>query len=291
MIRSINKNKISQFSPWFILGLFAILSSCATAVGRSGGWALDQSLSSRYITASSLLIIADVVLCIGALNESKYLPAKEKILISLNSCLFTIVIIGLIISMIWGWKSGEFMHSWKASGISYLKHFEAAPDSGLKLFSPRPAVIREMAAFLRDKKLSVFRVWKEINLSNYKEMQLPKEVFFGNIDTLEIIPSKENNYLEDIIIIAGWAMDPVTKTLPKGIFILCDGELLGRAFLNEPRPDISKALKNDDLINSGWEFVIRKNKINPGLHKIAARVIFQSPGNYYRDMVKEVTIK
>jgi len=287
-----NKESLYRLSPWFILGLFAFLSSCATAVGRSGGWTVDQALSSRYITASNLLIIANIVLTVSLLKEPLLTPVKEKILFAATSSLFIVIVIGIIPSMIWGWEMGRFTSSHKVPAIPYLKHFDAASDSMLKMLHPRPWIVREMAPFLREKRLSVFRELKEVDFNNCRELELPQGVFFGSIDSSQIIPSQAGEKQNDVVAIVGWAIDPGSKGLPKAVFIFCDGVPLGQAFLNSPRPDVAEALKDNRYTNSGWELVIRKNRITPGAHKIVARVVFAGTQfDSYKDLVRDVKIE
>jgi len=291
LIRQINKFQVCQFLPWFSVGLFSILSSAAISMGRvSDG--IRQSLVSRYITASSLLIIATIVLYISVLKGVRDILRTKKIFIVVNAVLFIVITIGFVMALIRGWKRGESAYLMKTNLLVYLHQFEYVSDDTLTAFSfsseIEPSELRKRMRFLKEKKLSVFRKEEDINLSDYKEAKLNKEYILGYIDKA-IIPSRQNTgTLCDVLNISGWAIDPINKKSPRAIFILMDGKILGRAFAGIPRHDIAHQFKNNDLLTSGWEFFGPAPQNITGLHKITARIIFWGKDNYYKDITKEV---
>ena len=84
--------------PWLALVLYAILSAAATGVGRLG-FGVNQALSSRYTTFSTLFIISGLLIAIfwvkNHLRNSKQLPTKLIVLISSISTLFLVLVLFL----------------------------------------------------------------------------------------------------------------------------------------------------------------------------------------------------
>ena len=293
LLRNISKERLYELMPWFILGLFSILSAASIAIGRVGR-GVGQSLSSRYVTIAALLIIADIILCLTVLKESRNNHLKRRIIVPLNVILFAGILIGLFTTIPLAWKLGADTYLERMKSVSYLNQFEYATDEALGLlFYPEPPfLLREGARFLKQKKLSIFRKHEEINLNNYQEITLPKEFPIGSIDKLEIVVvpvEGESAPPEQVLHISGWAIDPVAKKIPKAIFILCDNRLLGNAYSGTTRPGVAKAFQDDDLMTSGWEFFTPKKQVPSGTHKFTARILLMDRYNYV-DITKEVTI-
>jgi hypothetical protein len=288
-LKNISKDKLYELMPWIMLGLFAIVSSSSIAIGRVGRGA-GQAISARYVTITSLLIVANIVLCLSALKEY----SRLKLNIALNIFLYAIIIIGFVTTIPMAWGMGRQTYLERIKSVAYLKQFEYAPDNALALlFYPDPPfLVRDASRFLKEKNLSIFKSDTEFNLSAYREISPPKEFPVGIIDGLEIIsvPTGEPSLpLEQILHIGGWAIDPVTKKIPKAIFILCDNLVLGRAYSGSTRPEVARAFRDDGLIISGWEFFIPKKLVPSGTHKFTARILLNNGFNYV-DITTEITI-
>ena len=289
LLKRISKERMYELMPWIILGLFVIVSSTSIAVGRVGRGA-GQAISARYVTITSLLIISDIVLCLALLKEY----ARKDLIIGLNAVLYVLIIFGLFTTTKMAWGMGRQTYLERMKSVAYLKQFEYAPDNALALlFYPDPPyLVRDASRFLKEKKLSIFRKSEDFNLSAYREINPPKEFPIGIIDGMEIIsvptggPSLPS---EHIFHVWGWAIDPTAGKSPKAVFILCDNNILGRAYSGNTRHDVAKIFQNDNLITSGWDFFIPKKLIPSGAHKFTARILFLDSLNYI-DVSKEIII-
>lgn len=293
LVRSLSRERLRELVPWFVLGLFSIFSSASIAIGRVGR-GVGQSLSARYVTIASLLIISSIILCLTLLKESKNNYSKYKNMVVLNIVLFACILIGLFTTIPMAFEMGRQTYLERVKSVAYLNQFEYASDEALSLlFYPDPPfLLREGARFLKVKRLSIFRNFEEFNLSNYKEISPLKEFPIGFIDKLEVINvpvEGESAPSEQVLHIAGWAMDPVTRKIPRAIFILCDGRLLGRAYSGATRPAVAKAFQDDCLMTSGWDFFVPNKEVASGTHKFTARVLLTDRYNY-ADITKEITI-
>lgn len=292
LLKKIDKTYIHQYMPWFILGLFSIISSVAITMGRAE-FGIEQSIASRYITLSSLLIISTIVLFVNVIKATKniLLTKEERFLVPIVSIIFFIaIIIGFLTTSLWGWRCAKNVYLFRKKAAVYLQQFEFAPDNVLKIFlHPNPNLVREWASFLKAKRLNVFRKEYAIDLRGYQGIRIPDEVCVGFIDKVQVIPFNAPN--TSVLYIKGWAGDPVTKKPPKAVFVFCDGNFLGRASLGDPRPDVVHVMKNENLLTSGWEIFAPNILTAKGIHTFTARVILEMPPNSYTDITEKIKIE
>lgn len=285
-------NKLIDLMPWFILGLFSIISVVAISIGRFG-FGPGESVVSRYITIASFLIIANIVLYAVALENIGELQLRKKIRI-ISIMLFTVMAIGLFITMFKAWQRGRDIYLERSKAVVYLKQYQFAPNRVLSLFlHPNPDMVRDLGSFIKQKKMSVFRNEEEVNLNDYKQPITIEKEQIGAIDNVQAIPPQYSNGADEVLYISGWAIDPISQKIPKAVFIFWDGKPIGRAVLGNPRQDIRKVLNTDDFILAGWEaFLPMKGlKITGGSHMITARVLLNGPKNNYYDITKEIKIE
>jgi hypothetical protein len=137
------KTELRKLLPWFTLGLYSLLSACATGVGRLG-LGVDQALVSRYITISTLFIISTIVVTTMWINNyriRKGLPIKLFVTIAAVSIL---LIISYILSFSNGLGEIKFEKAEIENSKACIENEDAASDECLKTFFPNPDVLREV---------------------------------------------------------------------------------------------------------------------------------------------------
>ena len=69
----------------------------------------------------------------------------------------------------------------------------------------------------------------------------------GSIDSVRI--KKDGS-----LFISGWAIDKELGAAAKEVCIYYNGELMGKATLGLPRPDVQDHFGKPEYLNSGWEY-------------------------------------
>ncbi len=143
----------------FTLGslvLLSLLSSGAITFGRAG-YGLESALSSRYTTLTSLGVIGIYLLLSrqgqeqAAGSHSNWLGAKW-----LSYTLLPAILIGLVLTNLFGIKLGIIMYEAKLRMEYTLQPYELQSDSALATLYAYPSSVRIHATYLKDEQLNVF---------------------------------------------------------------------------------------------------------------------------------------
>jgi len=133
------RKELAAMLPWIALGAYAFIIACVTGMGRLG-LGLAQAASSKYTAASSMLILAVMVLfarwvaiCSG---KVKHTPRKAAILSSLLLALF---VYGYTASIVFA--NGKMKQKYKILNpcLNALKTFPDTPDEFLLKLGSNPS--------------------------------------------------------------------------------------------------------------------------------------------------------
>ena len=269
--------------PWFFLAVFAILKACMTAAGRLYGHRVKQALSSRYIPYSSLFwvsLVVVVALAIAHYVSRPTVPRARK--------LATVAVTGLLIllgavsygkSWTRGMVSIRKIHARHLRGGECLLYYERAPDECLRLIRRNAGAenARRLARLMEKLAVGPFapseREW--FSPLYVRAARLESEAV-GQIDQVAAkgTPATKFQHQDDIILF-GWARDPVTRGRAAAVLIVVDGKLVGRAKTGVRRPDVAKALSQNELLHSGWIFRLNSSMVGPGSLLVEAYAVLQ----------------
>jgi hypothetical protein len=148
--------KLPANALWVTLLFFSVASSGACLFGRSA-LGIDQALSSRYVTLTSLAVIGLYVMVAGMLlDRSVAGNNKSPLLWTGYGMLLGVIILGLLVGYIGGIYFGASTHADFVSMKSTLQHYGTATDQELSRLYPFPSKVRLDAAILEKYRLNVF---------------------------------------------------------------------------------------------------------------------------------------
>ncbi|UFJ42545.1 hypothetical protein LOK74_08665 [Brevibacillus humidisoli] len=82
----------------------------------------------------------------------------------------------------------------------------------------------------------------------------------------------------------GWARNPFNATVSSEVILTADAEnvLIGHCVANKERKDVANVFRDKRMSRSGWEIVLDKTVLQPGLHTIKAYMYFRNQKKAYK---------
>jgi hypothetical protein len=260
--------------PWLFLGAYAVLSAAATGVARLG-FGPRQALSTRYVTLSTLLW---VVLVVGGTltvwtryRRSAGTGSQGRVLLAVSSSLAALLAMGYGLSYMRG-RAEMAIHREKLLRLEEcFRHYREAPDACLRDLYPSPAWVRTTAAALEAVRWGPFVSVDPLpSLAEFVVMP-PRGLEYGTIDIAGPVGGAGHRVaLDGDVVVAGWAVDPVTGRPASGVLIAVGGRVIARAPVTEDRPDVVAALGPRMPVRSGWRRRFGAFRLGPGRHRIEA---------------------
>jgi hypothetical protein len=155
VIQRLRMKQWKNVVPWVMIGLFSLLCGGMMGIGRLG-YGIDQALSSRYISFSSLFLISTMILSVGAMVD---LNQRRK-----NLTVIVLLVINMILSSgyINSYLSGEREGYYRKLVIGQfsrsLYHLENANDIELKMIYWDVKVLKDRAAILRHLEIGPYAI-------------------------------------------------------------------------------------------------------------------------------------
>ena len=144
--------------PWIMMGLFSLLCGGMIGIGRLG-YGVDQALSSRYISISSIFIISTLILsAISAVDfykKTKHILLKDFIVTSLLVTTM-ILFLGFANSYISGWREGYYQKLIRGQFSRSLYDMKKANDDELKMIYWNVEILKERATILKNLKIGPY---------------------------------------------------------------------------------------------------------------------------------------
>jgi hypothetical protein len=148
IILIVNDKLVAKNSKWITFVLFSLMSSFILTIGRSG-FGVGQSLSSRYVTITSLGIIGLYSIIANLTKDNKNI----KIFYGIFLC---VILIGVAIGYNDGIKIGNDTYKSREHMVNSLINYKSANDTDLKQINPDANAVRKCAEILEKYKLNVF---------------------------------------------------------------------------------------------------------------------------------------
>ena len=259
--------------PWILLGLYGLLSGFMTGIGRVG-LGVEQALSPRYITISSLFWVSCAV--IGALALTRILAdgavprSRALTVVAVTASLLTLAAVSYGASWIHGEAAVKGFNNGMRRGGECLLDYDRAPDECLRFLFPDVALVRKGAQRLESLSLGPFAQSKlEQLLSRYAVVSGPEPA--GYIDDVAVpeVPAGQTPRSGDVVI-SGWGMDPFSRGPAVSVLVVVGGRVMGRASTGEQRIDVAQASGRSGLLNSGWRFRFGLFRLATGSHLVEA---------------------
>jgi hypothetical protein len=149
----VKKHIIVENAKWVSFILFSLFSSLSLTIGRAG-FGVEQGLSSRYVTITSLSIIGTYLICSNF--YSRFVNGKYKKSTILYGIMLLFLFAGIIVGYIEGIAVGEKELAGKELAKSNLINYNLKSDEDLKVLYPNPEIVRDRAKILEKYSLNVF---------------------------------------------------------------------------------------------------------------------------------------
>ncbi len=132
--------------PWVTMGLFSLLCGGMIGIGRLG-YGIDQAMSSRYISLSSLFFVSAMILSVFAMVDLN--PRGKNMMIIVLLVTTMILCSGFISSYLSGVREGYYRKLFIGQFSRSLYHLENTDDNELKMIYWDVKVLKDRAAILQ----------------------------------------------------------------------------------------------------------------------------------------------
>ncbi|MBU4222848.1 MAG: hypothetical protein KKA10_14760 [Euryarchaeota archaeon] len=285
------KNKlVNKNAKWLSFILFSIMTSLALTIGRSG-FGVEQALSSRYVTFTSLGIVGLYLIVMNLYNKfTKNIKSPKSVI--LFWMIVSIIFVGIIAGYIEGMKIGKNELVSRELMASNLIDYKWTDNESLKQMFPSADLVKAYAKILDRYKLNVFHSISASNGSNqlYDWNQLKRvqggimwidtinerqyiEESFANIDTEK----------EQFVRLRGWAVDDKAKDGTVKSYLIFEN---GNDEITIPtaktiRPDVAEHFGVESYIQSGWSGTIFTKDFKSQCYNISVRIKRTNVKEYY----------
>ncbi len=137
--------------PWIMMGLFSLLCGGIIGIGRLG-YGVNQALSSRYVSISSIFIISTLILsAISAVDfyeKTKIILLKDFI-VTILLVTTMILFLGFANSYISGWREGYYQKLIRGQFSRSLCNLNKTDDVELKMIYWDVGILKERAKILK----------------------------------------------------------------------------------------------------------------------------------------------
>jgi len=139
--------------PWVTVGFFSLLCGGIIGIGRLG-YGIDQALSSRYVSLSSLFFISAMILFVFTLVDVS--PRGKDIMIIVLLVITMILCSGFISSYLSGVREGYYRKLFIGQFSRSLYHLENPDDNELKMIYWDVKVLKDRAAILQNLRIGPY---------------------------------------------------------------------------------------------------------------------------------------
>ena len=141
-------------AKWISFILFSLFSSLSLMIGRSG-FGIEQALSSRYVTLTSLGIIGTYLIFCSF--YTKFQDEKINKYSVLYGIILFLILVGIIVGYASGLVVGEKIHQSRELGKNNLIYSKSKNDNDFKTtLYPYPDILRNRVKILEKYNLNVF---------------------------------------------------------------------------------------------------------------------------------------
>jgi hypothetical protein len=261
--RSLRRGHEATIAPGLVA--FAAGTWAALMIGRAG-FGVEQALTSRYATFTVLGVCGI------------YLYALQVRRFAVAGAVAVLILAAAIANTPLEFQMGPARVASRQSDRDLLLSFEFAPDESLSLFYFAPAEVRELARFLRDRKLSVFgrpRPTPDFQLEAVAGVPMPA--------IIRLTPG------DATVAVTGWAVDRATKQPLLSVKVALDGEELA-ALYGLARPGAALVVHEASAARSGFLASLPTAALSPGMHRLKVLVVNRA-GEGYAEPEQSFTVE
>jgi hypothetical protein len=260
----------SVLVPWGALASFAILSAMLTGIGRVR-FGIEQALASRYVTITTPFWIGACIFVSLVLVEHLRDESLSRARLTAVTALVSVIgALGASSFVRASTGDASRLGAWSNALLENREcviGYRGAPDDCLHLFMPSlhggdPAYVRARSADLERLALGPFR--RAVKPPSVAEFTLVESPGAGYLDRFEMVPR-----MGGLVMVSGWAADPVKHTQVESVLVTVDGESFGLAVMGLARADLEQ-LVDPRLGHAGWHFIFRAFRVAPGPHLFTA---------------------
>ena len=244
-----SREEFSKLLPWMALAAYAFGSAFATGVGRVV-LGIEQALTSRYTTISTLFIMSAIAVSVSGIGLYKrtrgQLPEKGVIALS---CLSTLLILSFVLNFSYGRKGMIHWNDPLRIAAICLRKADTASEECLRKFYPNPEIVREHVIILSSQKLSLFR--------NNGMNESRSRICEGFLDVVNgIFPVPASLTISKTLSVHGWmAISVKDGIVPDAVYVTLADENGNKVYINTrrtPRPDVKEYYKQPGMPDPGY---------------------------------------
>ena len=256
---------LGRVRRWGLIGLLALGSAALIAMGRSYS-GLHQALASHYVTSTSLLGTATLVLLFGRLVESGKTAARFGK--AFSSAAVLVAILSTTQTVVASWRWLPVLRGWSYTLRRDVEAFAdgTATDEQIReAIYPNPAAARDALEWVKQYRLGPFR---------HSSAPLSP---IGSVDRIAGQPPSSTEVIrvpEGAWEVLGWAANSrVAGGLVHRVELALDGRVIGTAELGLTRPDVALAFNSEDFRRTGWRVQVAGPVIpDSGTHRLSVAI-------------------
>ena len=282
-----NNRFIIENAKWISFVLFSLLSSAALMVGRSG-FGIEQALSSRYVTLTSLGIIGEYLIITNSYTKCKNNKSQEKAI--LYGIILGIIVVGIVVGYAGGIKEGKNTFESRELMANNLIECKWINDDNLLTLYPNANIVRKHADILERYGLNVFYSnsnsmpdWNSLTLTKggIMTIDMVDNRLYSNEGEIVHIDKKVNQYIE----FTGWAADDLSKDGNVKTYLVFkneDDEFIVPT-IKTNRPDVANYFGVESYKDSGWVTMIQTRDFKDECYNISLRIL-RANGEEYLEL-------
>lgn len=247
--------------PWLSLGLFPVIFSTITMVGRAG-FGPEQALASRYTTVALLLPLALVNLWIQNISSRDNYFRSRFGYICLMFFLVGCLTPSFIQSNIDGFRRGEisaFNRYRSQACIELLEHLESSfAETCTKTVHPSFNHVVKKYKILEDSKL--LKTSPAISLEDASTFSKSMQGYLDFPEKFDPFSRSQASIVE----FRGWAHDAASKSDRKSVVFLktsASNRFFAVGNVDQKRKDVADAFNDISYLKSGWIIQVPRENI------------------------------
>jgi MFS family permease len=277
----------ARASTWLGLALLSLGSMVLTTAGRAAS-GVDQALTSRYQSFSTLLWVALLVMTAFALHNvlSRSVGTRRadstpsQLAWGLVSLGFIVILGGgLLHANIYGLREGNSWLAHLQRNEGCIRHYDTASDQCLTMFYADATIARIHAAFLEQHRLSTFRT-----MPTTPDFVAPPRAgaALATLDRLDdkTVLQRVTIAKDTPLVVVGWALDSEAQRPAAAAYLLLDGRYTYRTEYGMARPDVAAAVGSASGDRVGFTATLPRGIATPGAHTLAIRIVTADGGAY-----------
>jgi hypothetical protein len=273
-----DRTLLRRTMPWFALGAYPLLNACLAALARIG-FGVNQGQDSRYTSFSlflSISVIGLITIVFDDIRRQSKTDRPLRALVRLETVLLTAFVVFYLSAFSWGIKSMAATQRNRLLGKAALLFTNVLEDGAIHdHYLLANAYDARRFANMEDR---IGLIHPPMIRSAEIAKLSPKTKLVGFLDEIAVSGQRCR--------VTGWAMMPKQDRPADGVilsFEKSEGSAIAFRVADEvlERPDVTTALKNKDLTNTGWSCSFDRSLVPAGDHLVRAWAFDAKKGVLY----------